>query len=847
MALVILVASVSIGVNLLNYLYLSREAATLYDNKSLEYAANLHGMLEPALWEVDDSLIQRIGDAFSANPEIALLIVRDEKQRVIYRYEKPNAVQTNRLIAVQHNQQDIGSVELGLSLAAYEDKDRQLLLNSLITSAILILALLAASRWLLSSRLKEPIGAVIDATREIVEGKYQQKEIPETYVEFTPILLAQKNMSEAIASREESLRLLNENLVTEIIERKLATEALRESEERWQFALEGAGDGVWDWNIQTDQTIFSKRWKAMIGYAEDEFDNSFETWKQHIYPDDLEPTLAAIQDYFDGRSQAYAVEFRMRCKDGSLKWILARGKIVERDEHGRPLRMIGTHSDISGRKQAEEELRRYKDHLEEEVQLRTADLMLARNAAETANQAKSVFLASMSHELRTPMNAILGFSALMRKDPLLSPEQRDTLDIIKRSGEHLLNLINDVLEVAKIEAGRVQLESAPFDLGVLVRDVIDMMQIRAQQKGLQLLLDQSSEFPRYINGDEARLRQILINLLGNAVKFTQQGGVTLRLGTRENSYSHLLIEVEDSGMGIKAEDQERIFQPFVQVGTPSDQKGTGLGLTLTRQFVQLMGGTISVESEPGRGSLFRLDLPLHPAAESEIIESTRAIKDEIVGLAPGQPGYRILIVEDQLENQLLLKKLMKDIGIQVRVADNGQQALDAFLEWRPDLIWMDRRMPVMDGIEATRQIRKLPGGKDVKIVAVTASAFAEQRSEMLDAGMDDFVRKPYRFNEIYECLTRLLGVQYTYAETSPQEEPAPLALTAEMLTALPQDLRHELRDALESLEAERISSVIQRVAPLDAQLHKTLSQLAGRFDYPAILKTLQTNQTKDSA
>jgi signal transduction histidine kinase/FixJ family two-component response regulator len=441
--------------------------------------------------------------------------------------------------------------------------------------------------------------------------------------------------------------------------------------------------------------------------------------------------------------------------------------------------------EIGERRHAEEQLTLYKDHLEEEVQLRTTDLVLARNAAETANQAKSVFLANISHELRTPLNAILGFSDLMRHDPSLTQGQNQNLAIINRSGEHLLTLINDVLEMAKIEAGRVQLDNLPFDLGAMVRDVTDMMEIRAREKGLQLILDQASEFPRYINGDEARLRQILINLVGNAIKFTRQGGVTIRLGTRENAISHLLIEVEDSGPGISADDQKRLFQPFVQLGKQAgDNRGTGLGLAITRQFVQLMGGGISLESTPGKGSLFRIDLPLSAVRESEIVKPQRVDKGEVVGLAPGQSVYRILIVEDQVENQLLLRQLMARVGFEVRVVDDGAQGVELFKSWHPHLIWMDRRMPIMDGIEATRMIRSLPGGREVKIIAVTASAFKEQRDEMLAAGMDDFVRKPYRFHEIYDSLSAQLGVQYVYESTSTGEDES-LAPTTRMMSVLP--------------------------------------------------------------
>ncbi len=495
---------------------------------------------------------------------------------------------------------------------------------------------------------------------------------------------------------------------------------------------------------------------------------------------------------------------------------------------------------IIRRKRVEQELLDYKGHLEEIVQQRTTDLVLARNAAEAANKAKSIFLASMSHELRTPLNAILGFSSLMRKDPTLGENQQQNLEIINRSGTHLLTLINDVLEMSKIEAGRVQFEIAPLDLGSMVRDVTDMMEIRAREKGLRLLIDQSSHFPRYINGDEARLRQILINLIGNAIKFTQQGGVTVRLGTKQNTISHLIIEVEDSGPGISKEDQQNLFQPFVQLGKQTDNKGTGLGLSITRQFIELMGGSISLESTLGKGSLFRVDLPLKEISDEDTIKPDEPKKGDVTGVAPDQPAYRILIAEDQQENRFLLEKLMEPLGFPVKMAENGEQAVQLFQSFQPHLIWMDRRMPVMDGMEAAKKIRQLPGGDKVKIIAVTASAFMEQRDEMLQAGMDDFVRKPYRFNEIYESLGKQLNVQYTYAD-SPKIESTPV-LTAERMLVLPLELRKEIHDALESLESEHIAKVLGQVLPHDPELHKILTHLVNDFNYPAILKALQINQ-----
>ena len=475
------------------------------------------------------------------------------------------------------------------------------------------------------------------------------------------------------------------------------------------------------------------------------------------------------------------------------------------------------------------------------ITLADGELVQAKNAAEAANRAKSIFLANMSHELRTPLNTILGFSSMMRKDSSITKPQRENLDIINRSGEHLLSLINDVLEMAKIEAGRVKLEAEPFDLGLVVRDVADMMQARAREKGLQLIIDQSSEFPRFIKGDESKLRQVLINLVGNAVKFTQQGGITLRLGVKLGTkQQHLLIEIEDSGIGIKPEDQQIIFEPFIQLSQSGMQKGTGLGLTITRQFIELMGGKITLQSTTGKGSIFRIEMPVQQVAEADISRPAEEI-GEVIGLIPGQSPYRILVVEDQIENRVLLEKLLRDVGFKVMLAENGEQAVKLFQSWQPHFIWMDRRMPVMDGVEATQRIRALSGGKDVKIVAVTASVFQEQRCELANAGMDDFVRKPYRSSEIYKCMAKHLGVRYVYSKEPAAGDKVVVQLTPAMLQGLSSELRLKLVKALMILDSERIDATILEISQHDVQLGKVLAYWASNFDYPAMLRALEVS------
>ena len=471
-----------------------------------------------------------------------------------------------------------------------------------------------------------------------------------------------------------------------------------------------------------------------------------------------------------------------------------------------------------------------------------SELQDARRTAEAANQAKSIFLANMSHELRTPLNAILGFTQLMDSDPNLTTEQQTNLGIINRSGEHLLTLINDVLEMSKIEAGRVTLQENCFDLYGLLDILEEMFRLRTDEKGLTLSFARIEEVPQYVRTDEGKLRQVLTNLLGNAVKFTEEGGVALRIA-RAVEDERLIFTVEDTGPGIDPEELETVFEPFVQTAIiERSQEGTGLGLSISRQFARLMGGDISVSSELGQGSVFRFELPVGvaDAAEVEVAQTSR----RVVGLEQGQPTYRLLIVDDRETTRQLLVKLLEPLGFEVREAAQGRDSIKIWERWEPHLIWMDMRMPVMDGYEAARQIKATAKGKSTIIIALTASAFEEDQETILSAGCDDVVRKPFRKEEIFDRLAKHLGVCFVYDEAPIQPTKALMAeihdvLRPTALAVLPSDWVTELQQATMKANLNQILALTDQIRGQNAALADALADMAQNFEYKKIMKLIE--------
>jgi signal transduction histidine kinase/ABC-type glycerol-3-phosphate transport system substrate-binding protein/DNA-binding response OmpR family regulator len=458
------------------------------------------------------------------------------------------------------------------------------------------------------------------------------------------------------------------------------------------------------------------------------------------------------------------------------------------------------------------------------VDERTRGLRLEKERAEEASRAKSAFLANMSHELRTPLNGVLGFAQLMARRGGRDADDTQHLATILRSGEHLLGLINDVLSLSKIEAGGATLAAAPFDPAALLRSLHEMLRLRAEAKGLAFALEIADPFPRAVVGDAGRLTQVLLNVLGNAIKFTETGHV--RLAARYAD-GRATFEVEDSGPGIAAHERAELFKPFGQTETGRQaREGTGLGLALSRQLTRQMGGDVTLESEAGQGCTFRIEVPLpESAAEATVPESRR-----ITGLAAGEPRWRVLVADDVPENRALLRGLLTSVGFDVREAAGGEEAFQVWREWQPHLVWMDKRMPDVDGLEATRRIRaaeQADGGAVTKILALSASALEHEREEILAAGCDDFLPKPFGEDALFEAMRRHLGLRYAYARATPRV--VSTVVTGARLARLPLALLADLRNALMQGDTEQALQLTTRIGAADASLAEELRAMIRAF------------------
>lgn len=650
---------------------------------------------------------------------------------------------------------------------------------------------------------------------------------------------------------EVALRQMNAELETRVQARTAellsAQETLQASEEKFRAIFEQVAIGMVQCTLDSKFLRVNSIFCNIIGYSTEELLSM--NFVQITHLDDLSIDVQLAMQLLSGIKKTYSLEKRYICKDGNIKWVNLTCSLLRRI-NGEPDSFIGVIEDISDRKAFESSLFKMNEELEQRVEQRTLDLKIAKETAEEASRSKSIFLANMSHELRTPLNAILGFSQLLSDDTTLNRNQQENLRIINRSGAHLRTLINDVLDMSKIEIGRTTLVEKDCNLTRMLTDLKEIFSLKAKEKCLNLKIEQGLTVPRYIHTDETKLRQVLMNLLGNALKFTQKGHVILRVrvdsDTLEPKFSlsqpKLVFAIEDTGIGIAPEEIDSIFKAFVQTRAGQNfQGGTGLGLPISQAFVQLMGGTISVTSQLGQGSCFQFAIPgnvMPTGTEAEPL-SPRSV----LILQPNQEPFRLLVVGDRATNREILVQLFHPVGFQVREVGNAQEAFLLWERWHPHLIWIHLDMPDMIGLEAIRRIREHEPTRSTVIIGLTALSLHHQAMALEEDLLDTVVSKPYHPQELFRLMAEKLGVRYgdekSVSFPKTEDFQYPDAPSAHCVQELPQTLLKDLYQAILECDVEAINLHIRPIQELSPQLFSYFTDLVNQFRFEDVLALIK--------
>ncbi len=623
---------------------------------------------------------------------------------------------------------------------------------------------------------------------------------------------------------------------------KARTNELLLSEARFRALFEKAPIGI-AYNPPEQEPeaigITNKYLRDLLGYTQSELDKLKVTDITH--PADIATSEKYITKARNESLVAHTHKKRYLRKDGATVWaeVTLLGHKLDNEE----IQVIVTIADITARRKAEIALH----NRQLELQYTVAELQEAKESAESANRAKSEFLSNMSHELRTPLNAIVGFSQLLRRGSSLGKKQIKQISIIDRSSHHLLELINDILELSKVEAGKVEINLEDFDLFAVINDLESFFLAKTKEKGIGFTIEISSEVPQFITSDKRKLRQVLLNLLSNAIKFTTKGGVALKINTQSLSANksevqsdlvNLRFYVKDTGAGIAEEELDKLFQPFMQTASGlSKQEGTGLGLAIAQRHVKMLDGTIEVQSIEKQGTTFTIHLPVKIANVDSSKLSASDKQSIIIGLVADQPIYKILIIEDKVENCQLLCEMLEPLGFSVKTAADGQKGVILARSWQPHLILMDMKMPFMDGYEATKHIKAYASGTPPIIIAITAQAFEEDRERALSVGCDDFIRKPFIKDDLLHTIAKHLKVQYHYSDKSKFEAKQlhiGTKLSPEILAKLPATWLEQFAEAVFKLDIRSLLDLTSLLKSIDAKLASSLEYWVKAYNYKSL-------------
>ncbi len=817
---------VTLLVNGLNLWFQVRSIDRETTRKAEEYLAYLTRSLRVPLWDMADDSVHEISDSFFTNDLVASLRVLDSKGNLIFEgnkaTEKTILSETQQIFSGSEN---IGSVELSLSSRYYQEGLHRLVIVNLLSMVLIMVMLGGVATLLLRFLLNRPLENLIELIDQIAEGDYNTFHRQHRQKEINTILKRFNTMASKIKKREQALQVMNQRLESEVNERKLAEAAVIESEARYRalFEMAPAGIGLSTWDGEIIE--FNQRLIELLGLDVETLKN-YPLDKVYKEANERSRILTII------RKEGKLLEHETEIRRGKNQYFMANQNIVP-VVVGAQEALLHITTDVTDRRRAEQRVLRLNEELEERVAHRTKQLQQAKEAAELANTTKTVFLANMSHELRTPLNAIIGTAQLMSRNLHSEGKQHERLAVISDSGNHLLALINDILDMSKIEAGRTELQIETMDLRQMFSSIIAMVEGRSQSKQLLFRFSQSEGVPQFIESDVRRLRQILINLLDNATKYTSEGQISLLVDFEPNgSTGTLICKVEDTGIGMDEETATQIFEAFFTTSNHhSGERGTGLGLSICKKFAGMLGGDIEVVSRLGIGSCFTVRI-IAPTVVRMVAEDL----PPVISLAAEQPVPRILVVEDDPTSRSVLAELLTEVGFSVRTANNGAEAIEEQQRWQAQLIFMDIHMPIVDGLAAIHTIRAQTGSIQPIIIALTAHAFVEDQASILESGGDGLICKPFNEQEIFSTVAKHLGVTYRYVLENPEKR-SQLNLASAVKQLSPEQA-FALYQAVIALDVSETERVIEKIAQDDEAIADPIKKIVKSYQYDILLTLL---------